>query len=130
MALKTLNSIGGFGVGLDGNIVIYANSDISGNIVVANISVNTLNLNVSGVSNLGPATNVKITGGVTGQSLVTDGNGNLSFSTIDPSGAMMPYFIPAGSTYTVAENRQGLFAVPITIEGDLVVNGILVQTLY
>ena len=60
MALKTLNSIGGFGVGLDGNIVIYANSDISGNIVVANISVNTLNLNVSGVSNLGPTPNPPI----------------------------------------------------------------------
>ncbi len=127
MALKTLNSIGGFGVGVDGNVVIYANSDISGNIIVANVSINTLDLNVTGISNLGPATNVKMTGGSNGQSLITDGTGNLSFQTIDPSGALMPYFIPEGETYVVPENRQGLFVLPITIEGTLEVTGVLVQ---
>lgn len=127
MALKTLNSIGGFSVGVDGNVVIYANSDISGNIIVANVSVNTLDLNVTGISNLGPATNVKMTGGSFGQSLITDGTGNLSFQTIDPSGALMPYFIPEGETYVVPTNRQGLFVLPITIEGTLEVTGVLVQ---
>lgn len=127
MALKTLNSIGGFGVGVDGNIVIYANSNISGNIIVANASVNTLDLNVTGISNLGPVTNVKITGGLSGQALTTDGAGNLSFSSIDQSGTMMPYFIPAGEVYTVPTNRQGLFHLPITIEGTLEVTGVLIQ---
>jgi hypothetical protein len=39
----------------------------------------------------------------------------------------MPYYIPVGETYTVEQNKQGLFALPITIDGDLVVDGILVQ---
>lgn len=127
MALKTLNSIGGFGVGLDGNIVIYANSDISGNIIVANVSVNTLDLNVTGIANLGSISNVKIAGGVEGQSIVTDGNGTLSFQTLNPTGVMMPYYIPEGDTYVVPTNKQGLFSIPITVDGTLEVTGILVQ---
>jgi hypothetical protein len=127
MALKTLNSIGGFGVGDDGNIVIYANSDISGNIIVANVSVNTLDLNVTGIANLGIVGNVKIAGGTEGQSIVTDGNGTLSFQTLNPTGAMMPYYIAEGETYLVPTNKQGLFSIPITIDGTLEVTGILVQ---
>jgi hypothetical protein len=127
MALKTLNSIGGFGVGNDGNIVIYANSDISGNIIVANVSVNTLDLNVTGIANLGIVGNVKIAGGTEGQSIVTDGNGTLSFQTLNPTGAMMPYYIAEGETYLVPTYKQGLFSVPITIDGTLEVTGILVQ---
>jgi hypothetical protein len=127
MALKTLNSIGGFGVGDDGNIVIYANSDISGNIIVANVSVNTLDLNVTGIANLGIVSNVKIAGGTEGQSIVTDGNGTLSFQTLNPTGAMMPYYIAEGETYLVPTNKQGLFSLPITIDGTLEVTGILVQ---
>lgn len=42
----------------------------------------TGNLGVSGVTSLGPAGNVKITGGTTGQVLRTDGAGNLSFGTV------------------------------------------------
>lgn len=127
MALKTLNSVGGFGVGTDGNIVIYANSDISGNIIVANASVSTLDLNVTGVANLGNIGNVKILGGTEGQIISTDGNGNLSFTTFSTSSGMMPYYIPDGETYTVLANKQGLFSIPITIDGTLEVEGILVQ---
>lgn len=127
MALKTLNSVGGFGVGADGNIVIYANSDISGNIIVANASVSTLDLNVTGVANLGSISNVKILGGAEGQVISTDGNGNLSFATVSATGGMMPYYIPDGETYTVLVNKQGLFSIPITIDGTLEVEGILVQ---
>jgi hypothetical protein len=127
MALKTLNSVGGFGVGTDGNIVIYANSDISGNIIVANASVSTLNLNVTGVANLGNIGNVKILGGAEGQIISTDGNGNLSFTTVSTSSGMMPYYIPDGETYSVLANKQGLFSIPITIDGTLEVEGILVQ---
>jgi hypothetical protein len=46
-------------------------------------SVGTLaSITVSGVSDLGAVGNVKITGGSNGQALVTDGAGNLSFSTV------------------------------------------------
>lgn len=127
MALKTLNSVGGFGVGADSNVVIYANSDIHGNIIVANASVNTLDLNVTGLSNLGHISNVKILGGTEHQVISTDGNGNLSFTTVSTTGGMMPYYIPEGETYTVSVNKQGLFSIPITVDGTLEVEGILVQ---
>lgn len=48
--------------------------------------------------------------------------------TINSNGAGggVPFFIPAGSTVTIAQYFQGLFTVPIDIEGTLVVDGILV----
>ena len=48
-------------------------------------SVNTLNLNVNGSSTLGSIQNVHINGGGQGQVLTTDGNGNLSFTTVSGS---------------------------------------------
>jgi hypothetical protein len=41
----------------------------------------------------------------------------------------VPFFIPDGSTYTVAANKQALFALPIELEGtaSLVVDGALVE---
>lgn len=55
--------------------------------VQGNANVTTLNaatINPS-LSNLGPAANVKITGGSSGYVLATDGSGNLSWVYIDPS---------------------------------------------
>lgn len=121
MAIKSLNSIGGFSVSelVSGNVVIVIDS--SGN-------VSTPDLTVTGRSNLGAVANITITGGSNGQVLTTDGAGNLTFSTPAAGGAdLMPFFIPVGETYTISNNRQGLFALPITIEGDLVVDGILIQ---
>lgn len=121
MAIKSLNSIGGFSVAevATGNVVIVIDS---------NGNVSTSDLTVTGKSNLGAVANITITGGSSGQVLTTDGTGNLSFSTPASGGAdLMPFFIPSGETYTISNNRQGLFALPITIDGDLVVNGILVQ---
>ena len=87
MALKSLNSEGGFGL-LNGNIVI----DSDGNFFAANLTV-------SGTSNLGPVSNVKITGGSAGQVIVTDGAGNLSFgSSSSNRAAVMPYLIPVGES--------------------------------
>ena len=120
MALKALNSVGGFSV-----------NDLSGNVVIiidSNGNVSTPDLTVTGLTNLGPVANITITGGSNGQVITTDGAGNLSFSTPSAGGAdLMPFYIPVGETYTIGNNRQGLFALPITIDGDLVVNGILVQ---
>ncbi len=41
----------------------------------------------------------------------------------------VPFFLPAGETYTVAENKQALFSLPIELEGDaiLVVDGALIE---
>lgn len=39
----------------------------------------------------------------------------------------VPIEIPAGETYIVETNRQALYAVPIIINGALIVNGILAQ---
>ena len=63
----------GVGDGLD-----LTGSDISN---VANVNING-NLNASSFSNFGSVSNVKITGGSSGQVLITDGAGNLSFGGV------------------------------------------------
>ena len=118
MALRPFNSIAGISVGENATGVILANADVI-----------AVNLTASGVSNLGPIGNVRITGGSTGQVIQTDGLGNLIFS--DASGgnssAPMPYIIPVGESYYVPENFQGLFTVPIEIDGTFQVDGILAE---
>ena len=118
MAIRPFNSIAGISVGENATGVILANADVI-----------AVNLTASGVSNLGPIGNVRITGGSTGQVIQTDGLGNLIFS--DASGgnssAPMPYIIPVGESYYVPENFQGLFTVPIQIDGELEVSGILAE---
>jgi hypothetical protein len=119
MALRPFNSIEGFSVGESPRLdVIYANGDVS-----------AVNFTASGVSNLGPISNVIITGGSAGQVIQTDGTGNLTFA--DASGgnnaATMPYQIDVGMSYIVQNNFQGLFSYPITIDGTLDVEGILIE---
>jgi hypothetical protein len=113
---------------ISGNTATIKNLDVTGNIIAANITANG-DANFSGNTvRLGAVSNVKITGGNTGQVLTTDGAGNLSFTTA--SGGQMPYYIPAGESYIIEEYKQGLFAVPITVDGDLYINGLLVQVSY
>lgn len=116
MAIRPFNSVEGFSTGDTPVIVVYANAHVA-----------AASLNVAGFSNLGAVGNVTITGGTAGQVLTTDGNGVLSFSTVAGTGGMMPYYIGSGETYTIPQYKQGLFSVPITVDGDLVVNGVLVQ---
>lgn len=116
MALKPLNALDGLSVSANSIQIVFANGHVA-----------AASLVVSGTTDLGPVSNVTITGGTAGQVLTTDGSGVLSFSTVAASGGMMPYYIPSGETYTISEYKQGLFSVPITIDGDLVVNGVLVQ---
>ncbi len=70
-----------------------------------------------------------MSGGTPGDFLSTDGNGLLSFvspaSTASP--APMPYYIPPDTTITISDNYQGLYSVPITVDGTLLIEGILVQ---
>ena len=100
----------------------------SGNINAANVSL-TSNLSVAGISTLGNIGNVKITGGTSGQAIVTDGSGNLIFanSSSIPSPAPMPTYVANGDTLTISANYQGLFGYPITVDGDIVVDGVLID---
>lgn len=100
----------------------------TGNISGSNASL-TDNLSVLGVSTLGNVGNVKIAGGSNGYIISTDGSGNLNF--ISPSAtqspAPMPTYVASGDTLTISANYQGLFGYPITVDGDFVVDGILVD---
>lgn len=118
MANKSLNSIVGFSVGNSPAVsVIDFNSNVSAN-----------SLTVSNLSNLGAVANITITGGESGQSLITDGTGNLIFgNAVSNVAAPMPYNIPLGKSYIVPNNFQGLFATAVTIDGTLEVDGIMVD---
>ena len=119
MAIKPFNSIQGFSVG-----------EIPANIILANGDITTTNITANGISNLGPVSNLILTGGSIGQVVTTDGSGNLTFTTISTSSnlaAPMPYFIPTGESYTVSDNFQGLFSEPIEIDGVFEILGTLVE---
>lgn len=78
---------------------------------------------------LGNVGNVHISGGTNGYILSTDGSSNLSW--LDPaatqSPAPMPIVIDDGNTLTIAANYQGLFGTPITVNGNLVIDGALID---
>jgi hypothetical protein len=118
MALRPLNSVGGISVGEAPKIdVIYANGDVA-----------AVNFAASGLSNLGNVANITILGGSNGQVIQTDGSGNLSFVSVGSnSAAPMPYYIDTGALFTVPNEFQGLFSYPITIDGVLDVEGILIE---
>lgn len=101
----------------------------AGNTRVWSNTLNITSLSATGQVDLGNIGNVHIFGGTNGQLIQTDGNGNLIF--IDPavsdSAAPMPFYIPVGETYYVPNNFQGLFTVPIEIDGAFAVDGILAE---
>ena len=118
MTIRAFNSIQGYSVG----------ANPQQDIILANGDITTTNFTANGISSLGPIGNVKITGGAPGQSIVTDGNGNLTFSTtMSNSAAPMPYYISTGQSFIVPNNFQGLFAQPIDIEGQLEIDGVLIE---
>ena len=80
MAIKALNSIGGFSVGETPVDIIYANGDITTVNFDANGNVYFTGSNVT----LGNVADVHILGGSAGQLLSTDGSGNLSWTTVTP----------------------------------------------
>jgi hypothetical protein len=87
------------------------------------------NLSVTGITELGNVGNVKITGGSNGQAIITDGTGNLVFGNIsvDADPAPMPTYIAVGNAVTISANYQGLFGYPITIDGTMTVDGVLID---
>ena len=87
----------------------------------------TPTLTVEGTSNLGAIGNLTVTGGASGQVITTNGDGTLSFSDQSSSISPMPTLIETGNDETIPANYQGLFGYPITIEGSLTVDGVLVD---
>jgi hypothetical protein len=126
MAIRPFNSIAGISVGLNSTDVILANGDIQ----TTNLTANGI-VNFSTTSNvaLGTIANVHILGGTIGQVISTDGTGNLTFSdqSAANSVAPMPYYIPVGESYLLPEDFQGLFTVPIEIDGVFEIDGILAE---
>lgn len=125
MGLKYFNVKNGLTAG---NIIL----DAGNNSVVATSFDGTSatfsgTLTITGITDLGAISNVVISGGTPGQAIVTDGNGNLSFATPSASMAPMPYQIDTGQEYIVPVKFQGLFSFPITIDGSLEINGILIE---
>lgn len=88
-----------------------------------NVLVSEANVTLGNVSNL------HISGGNSGYILKTDGNSILSW--VDPaatqSAAPMPIVIDTGNTLTIASNYQGLFGTPITVDGNLEIDGALID---
>jgi hypothetical protein len=126
MALRPVNSIAGISVGNTSVDVILANGDITTTNLTANGIVNfTSTSNVT----LGTISNIHIAGGNSGQVLTTDGAGNLTFADTasTDSAAPMPHVIPVGESFLVPENFQGLFTVPITVDGTFEIDGILAE---
>lgn len=111
MALIPFNAEGGFSVGTD---------EIS-TIISTTGNVTPTNLTVSGKTDLGPASNVTITGGSSGQVLTTDGSGNLSFTTpASAGGSLYVYTRTSEVVYIevvlgsiVIVGRSGNISIPI-----------------
>jgi hypothetical protein len=126
MTIKKFNSVIGYAVGDETTIdVIDANANVTANGLSSTGNVSFTGANVS----LGAVANLHVTGGSNGQVLTTDGSGNLSFTTASgsSSAAPMPYQIDTGEVVTIPDKYQGLFAYPITIDGELEIDGILIE---
>jgi hypothetical protein len=76
---------------------------------------------------LGNIANVHISGGANGQFIKTNGSGTLSFGEPIGSPAPMPTVVDIGETLTIPVDYQGLFAYPITVNGTLDIDGILID---
>ncbi len=120
MGIRSFNSVGGFSVA-ETPVEIVSNI---GNVTPTNLDVST------GLSDLGAIGNITITGGSANQAIITDGSGTLSFGDAGLSAntaAVMPYIINASESYTVGANLQGLFSQPIEIDGELDIEGVLIE---
>ena len=78
---------------------------------------------------LGNVGNLHITGGNNGYLLRTDGNGTLTWADASStqSAAPMPIVVDEGNTLVIAANYQGLFGTPLTIDGNLEIDGALID---
>lgn len=97
--------------------------NVKNGLTTGNILVSQGNVTLGNVSNL------HISGGNSGYILRTDGAANLAW--VDPSAtqsvAPMPLKVDNGNTLTITANYQGLYGTPITVDGTLVIDGVLVD---
>jgi hypothetical protein len=106
-----------------GNIVLKA---VDGSIAASSANL-TGNFTVSGTSRVGSIANLHVTGGNSGDAIVTDGTGNLSFAQISGSVSPMPYYIFTGTTITIPNYYQALSGMVVTIDGTLDVEGYYIE---
>jgi hypothetical protein len=92
-------------------------------LTTGNILVSDANVTLGNVSNL------HISGGNSGYFLSTNGNGTLSWADASASvpADTMPIVVDEGNTLTIRSNYQGLFGTPLTINGNLEIDGVLVD---
>ena len=104
------------------NISSAGNANV---VVVTGTGINVAGtLNVTGVSNLGPASNVKITGGSSGQYLTTDGAGTLSWGSV--STGSQP-----GTDFNTSINTVNNYAVTNTMaNGAVFGSNVIVYSMY
>lgn len=67
------------------------------------------------------------TPGSAGFVLTTDGAGNLAWVAPGGAGEQTPYYLGPTETFTVYPNKQVLFSREITVDGELNVDGDLIQ---
>lgn len=62
-----------------------------------------------------------------GEGMTVETVGVNTYRLTATAGDMMPVLLEDGETYTVPENKQALFAMTPDIEGDLIVDGYMVE---
>jgi hypothetical protein len=97
--------------------------NVKNGMTTGNLLVSDANVTLGNVSNL------HISGGNNGYVLRTNGNATLTW--VDPSTtqspAPMPIVVDEGNTLVIAANYQGLFGTPLTINGNLEIDGTLID---
>ena len=100
MAVANL-SVGGSG-NVTGNLIIGGHSNITGNLKLSGILTSNGNVSFTGANvGLGNVANIHIDGGTNGQTLVTDGNGNVTWSSGVPLSAQILYAVRNGTNQTI-----------------------------
>lgn len=74
--------------------------------------------------------NVRLPVGSNGQALVADSSTatGLSWTTIvGANDVAVPYYVPTGITYNLANYKQAFFSLPIVVDGDIEIDGVLIE---
>ena len=113
---------------IGGNLVVAGESILNGNASVGfNLNV-AGNLALGGLTNLNSISNVTILGGTPGQYMTTDGNGNLSWTTISSSNGTSNVNVPIVDGNVDINSNGVLIAsfsdTALTISGNLTVDSI------
>jgi hypothetical protein len=113
---------------IGGNLVVAGESILNGNASVGfNLNV-AGNLALGGLTNLNSISNVTILGGTPGQYMTTDGNGNLSWTTISSSNGSSNVNVPIADGNVDINSNGVLIAsysdTALTISGNLTVDSI------